>query len=110
VGALKAIRNITFEYENPEVAAFLTDEKISMVDNVNRYLVQVLLHANLVTEDFDKALVKKIDSYIGSKDHTFEKLSEDPLDEIITAMDILVIMTNIDKIEEKIEFDSESLV
>lgn len=44
------------------------------------------------------------------KDCVFSSLSNDPVDEIVTALDVMVIMTNIEKVEEKIEFDDESLV
>lgn len=37
VGALKTIRNITFEYENPKISEFLTQN--DMIDMMHRYVL-----------------------------------------------------------------------
>ena len=57
------MRNVSFEYEDKIVLDFLVDAKVyqfiqnSMIDNMNRYMINVLLHSKLVTDQADKERV-----------------------------------------------------
>lgn len=91
------------------VQDFLVDKKQNLVDNTMRYIVNVLIHSSLITEPSDKEQAKLIQSFVEKENMVFNTISVDPEDEIITALDILLVLTNIDKVEQKIEYDLESL-
>jgi len=109
VGALKTLRNVAFEYQDKKVGDFFTDKKNGIVDALNRYILNVLEHSKLVKDPNDQELVKKIQSFVKKEGFAFDTISPDPEDEILTALDILLVLTNIEKIEELIDYDMESL-
>jgi len=121
VGALKTLRNVAFEYQDKKVGDFFTDKKV-----VLSYPERHRGRAEPVHPERPRALqagqgpqrpgageedpVLRKKGGLRLRHHQSGPRGRDPDGaHFIKALDILLVLTNIEKIEELIDYDMESL-
>ncbi|KAL4486878.1 hypothetical protein ABPG72_009642 [Tetrahymena utriculariae] len=104
VAILKAFRNCMFEYENKQYITRLFSENIKFVDTVAKYLANFLYAANhLNTNEKDKQFLEIIMADYDMKKDAIkftldkEKVNrQQELEELLTALDLFLTLTNVD--------------
>ncbi|EAR90712.1 hypothetical protein TTHERM_00706270 (macronuclear) [Tetrahymena thermophila SB210] len=117
VAILKAFRNCMFEYENKEYVARLFSENIKFVDTVAKYLANFLYAANhLNANEKDKQFLELIMSDYDMKKDAIkftldkEKVSrQQELEELLTALDLFLTLTNVDFNETNPNYQQKAL-
>lgn len=106
LGAEKALRNLTFEYENPNFFSQICEEKLEFVDSLAALAVKIV-HFSTLEENL-KDTFKKNEGLLKVR-------GEKPLknvvlrEEIQELVDIFLVLTNINEIEMKLKFNKDAL-